>query len=186
LHLSTAKELSLFDNTKPSVEKRITNEVCIHHLWFDDRDYKTKGAFIKWNPAIKTENDKNALFEAVLNNKIDIIATDHAPHIIAEKNARYLRSMSGGPMVQHSLTAMLEFYHKGKIGLEKIAEKMCHTPADIFAVHKRGYLRAGYFADITIVDLNAPWTVAKENILSKCGWSPFEGTLFLRKYLKHT
>jgi len=181
LHLSTAKEMSLFDNSIPASQKKITAEVCVHHLWFDDRDYATKGAAIKWNPAIKTESDKIALFEALLNNKIDVIATDHAPHTIEEKTGPYTKTMSGGPLVQHSLVAMLEFYHQGKISIEKVVEKMCHTPADIFKVSKRGYLKPGYFADIAIVDLQASEIVTKQNILYKCGWSPFEGQCFHSK-----
>jgi dihydroorotase len=181
LHLSTAKEMSLFDNSIPASQKKITAEVCVHHLWFDDRDYATKGASIKWNPAIKAESDKIALFEALLNNKIDVIATDHAPHTIEEKTGAYTKTMSGGPLVQHSLVAMLEFYHQGKITIEKVVEKMCHTPADIFKVSKRGYLKPGYFADIAIVDLQASEIVTKQNILYKCGWSPFEGQCFHSK-----
>jgi len=181
LHLSTAKEMSLLDNTIPVKEKHVTAEVCVHHLWFDDRDYATKGAFIKWNPAIKAETDKHALFEALLNNKIDVVATDHAPHTIEEKTGVYTAAMSGGPLVQHSLLAMLEFYHQGKITIEKIVEKMCHTPADLFNVSKRGYLKPGYFADIAIIDLNASEIVSKQNIVYKCGWSPFEGQCFHAK-----
>ncbi len=183
LHISTAKEMELLDNSKPVSEKRITAEVCVHHLWFDDRDYASKGAFIRWNPAIKSEADKKALVEAVLNNKIDIIATDHAPHLLEEKTGLYTQSMSGGPLIQHSLIVMLEMYHQGKITIEKIVEKMCHTPADLFKVSKRGYLREGYYADIAIVDLHAPEMVSKSNILYKCGWSPFEGDTFKSKVL---
>jgi len=181
LHLSTAKEMSLLDNTKPIKEKHVTAEVCVHHLWFDDRDYASKGAMIKWNPAIKSESDKIALFEALLNNKIDVVATDHAPHTIEEKTGVYTSAMSGGPLVQHSLIAMLEFYHQGKISIEKVVEKMCHTPADLFRVSKRGYLKAGFFADIAIIDLQASEIVTKQNILYKCGWSPFEGQCFHSK-----
>lgn len=178
LHLSTAKEMSLLDNNKPLSEKKITAEVCVHHLWFDQSDYDTKGSLIRWNPAIKSKTDKDALFESLLNNKIDVIATDHAPHTIEEKNGIYTSAMSGGPLVQHSLQAMLEFYHKGKISIETIVEKMCHAPAQLFKVNKRGYLRAGYFADFVIVDIEKPYFVTKESILYKCGWSPFEGEIF--------
>ncbi|MFN8257934.1 MAG: dihydroorotase [Bacteroidales bacterium] len=184
LHLSTAKELSLFNNQIPIKEKRITAEVCIHHLWFDNEDYKEKGSKIKWNPAIKTKIDKEALFQAIMNNTIDVIATDHAPHTLDEKSQTYFKCPSGGPLVQHSLPAMLEFYHLGKISLEKIVEKMCHTPADIFNIAKRGYIRKGYWADLTIVDLNHPWKVQKDNILYKCGWSPFEGYTFKSKIVQ--
>ncbi len=185
LHISTAKELALFDNTKPLKEKRITAEACIHHLWFSDKDYKTKGSFIKWNPAVKTENDRDAILEAVLDNRIDVIATDHAPHTIEEKNQTYFKAPSGGPLVQHSLNAMIEFYKQGKISLEKIAEKMAHAVADCFQIEKRGYIRKGYFADLVLVDLNDSYKVDKSNLLYKCGWSPFEGTTFHSK-ITHT
>ncbi len=178
LHLSTEKEISLFSNQIQSSKKNITSEVCIHHLWFDKKDYAEKGASIKWNPSIKKSSDREALFAAMLNDKIDVIATDHAPHTIEEKSGSYFNAASGGPMVQHSLLTMLEFYHQKKIKLEKIAEKMCHTPADIFKVDKRGYLRDGYFADITIVDLENSTSVDKNDILYKCGWSPLEGQIF--------
>lgn len=178
LHLSTARELDLFRSNLPHSQKQITSEVCIHHLWFDENDYKKHGPFIKWNPAIKTNQDRTALFNGVLDDTIDIIATDHAPHTINEKQNTYFQAPSGGPMVQHSLTAMLEFFHQKKIGIEKIVEKMCHIPADIFQVKNRGYLREGYWADLCLVDLNSPWQVNKENILYKCGWSPFENTTF--------
>jgi len=181
LHLSTAKEMDLLDNCMPASQKKVTAEVCIHHLWFDDRDYASKGAQIRWNPSIKTEADKLALFQALLNDKIDIVATDHAPHTIEEKSGLYTSSMSGGPLIQHSLVTMLEFYHQGKISIEKVVEKMCHTPAVIFNVHKRGFLKPGFFADITIVDLNTSEVVTKQNILYKCGWSPFEGQCFHSK-----
>jgi dihydroorotase len=184
LHLSSAKELSLLDNTTPSSQKRITAEACVHHLWFDDRDYATRGAYIRWNPSIKSENDKLALVNAVNNGKIDVIATDHAPHTIEEKQAPYTSAMSGGPLVQHSLVAMLELYLQGKTTLQTIVNKMCHTPADIFQVQNRGYLRPGYYADLVVVSTSSPWTVSKENILYKCGWSPFEGTTFSSKVLK--
>ncbi len=178
LHLSTARELQLFESNLHPSQKRITSEVCIHHLWFDQNDYETSGSYIKWNPAIKTPQDRFALFEGVLNGTIDVIATDHAPHTIEEKQNPYFQAPSGGPMVQHSLTAMLEFYHQNKISIEKIVEKMCHVPADIFQVKNRGYLREGYWADLCLVDLNSPWHVDKDNILYKCGWSPFENHLF--------
>ena len=178
LHISTAKELSLFDNKTPLKQKRITAEACIHHLWFSDEDYKTKGASIKWNPAVKTSNDRNLILKGLLDNKIDVIATDHAPHTEEEKKQSYFKAPSGGPLVQHSLVAMLELYHKGKISLEKIAEKMSHAVADCFQINKRGYIREGYYADLVLVDLNSSWLVDKSNILYKCGWSPFEGYTF--------
>jgi len=185
LHISTAKEISLFDNNIPLQKKRITAEACIHHLWFSDEDYAIKGNFIKWNPAIKTHKDRDAVFNAVLDNHIDIIATDHAPHTMEEKQQPYTKAPSGGPLVQHSLIAMLEFYHRGKIGLEKIAEKMCHAPAECFQVIQRGFIREGYYADLVLADLNKKHPVKKENILYKCGWSPFEGTEF-RSAITHT
>jgi dihydroorotase len=178
LHLSSEKELLLLDQTIPLKEKRITAEVCIHHLWFDDNDYERYGAKIKWNPAIKKQSDKEALLNGLLENKLDVIATDHAPHTKAEKNNNYLKAPSGGPLVQHSLLAMLEFYHKGKISIEKIVEKMCHAPADIFQINKRGYLRKGYWADIVLVDLLKETKVDESNILYKCKWSPFETYTF--------
>lgn len=185
LHISTAKELTLFDNKTPLKQKRITAEACIHHLWFSDEDYKTKGAFIKWNPAVKTSVDRDAILQGVLENKIDVIATDHAPHTLEEKKQTYFKAPSGGPLIQHSLIAMLEFYHKGKITLEKIAEKMAHAVADCFQIEKRGYIREGYFADLVLVDLKASWIVNESNILYKCGWSPFEGLTFHSK-ITHT
>lgn len=178
LHISTAKELELFDNSIPMKDKRITAEACVHHLWFDQSQYDEKGALIKWNPAVKSASDRDAIFQAVLDNKIDVIATDHAPHTLKEKSLDYWRAPSGGPLVQHALVSMLEHYKNGKITLERIVEKMCHAPADMFAVEQRGYLREGYKADIAVVDLNDAWTVEKENILYKCGWSPFEGEEF--------
>jgi len=177
-HVSTAKELSLFTNKIPLKEKRITAEACIHHLWFTDEDYKTKGNFIKWNPAVKTQYDRDKIFEAVLNGTIDVVATDHAPHTIEEKSQSYLKAPSGGPLVQHSLQAMLQFHKQGKITLEKIAQKMCHNVADLFRIEKRGYIREGYYADLALVNLNKDETVDKSNILYKCGWSPFEGYTF--------
>jgi len=184
-HLSTAKETSLFGNNIPLKDKKITAEVCIHHLWFTDEDYDKEGTFIKWNPAIKTKNDRDKLWEALLDDRIDVVATDHAPHTIKEKENVYTKAPSGGPLVQHALPAMLEMYHKGKITVEKIVEKMCHNPAILFEIEKRGYIREGYFADLVIVDLNNPWTVNKDNILYKCGWSPFEGTTF-KSRITHT
>ena len=178
LHISTAKEISLFDNKTPLKQKRITAEACIHHHWFSDEDYKTKGASIKWNPAVKTSNDRNLILKGLLDNKIDVIATDHAPHTEEEKKQSYFKAPSGGPLVQHSLVSMLELYHKGKISLEKIAEKMSHAVADCFQINKRGYIREGYYADLVLVDLNSSWLVDKSNILYKCGWSPFEGYTF--------
>lgn len=178
LHISTAIETSLFDNSIPLAEKRITAEACIHHLWFSDADYAEKGNWIKWNPAVKSAADRKAIFEALLDDRIDIIATDHAPHTIEEKSQPYISAPSGGPLVQHALIAMLEFYKKGKISLEKIAEKMAHNPAICFQVEKRGFIREGYWADLVLVDLNKSATVSRENILSKCRWSPFEGQTF--------
>lgn len=178
LHISTAKETELFDNSKPLKEKRITAEACIHHLWFSDADYKTKGSLIKWNPAVKTAADRDAILKAVLDNRIDVIATDHAPHTLEEKQQTYFKAPSGGPLVQHALNAMLELHRNGKIPLEKIAEKMAHAVADCFRIEKRGYIREGYFADLVLADLQKNTTVEKSNILYKCGWSPFEGTTF--------
>lgn len=185
LHISTAKELELFDNAIPLSEKRITAEACVHHLWFNDKDYASKGNFIKWNPAIKSEKDRAAILEAVKSGKIDIIATDHAPHTFQEKQQEYMKAPSGGPLVQHSLVAMLELSHRNEISIEKVVEKMCHAPAECFQVEKRGYIKEGYFADLVLVDLNHPWKVEKENILYKCGWSPFEGVTFSSR-ITHT
>jgi len=185
LHISTEKETYLFDNTIPLKDKRITAEACIHHLWFTDADYETKGNLIKWNPAIKTERDRDGILKAVLNGRIDVIATDHAPHTLEEKSRPYLQAPSGGPLVQHALPAMLELYHQGKISLEQIAEKMAHNVATCFQIEKRGFIREGYFADLVLVDLNKPWEVTKDNILYKCKWSPFEGTIFQSKIM-HT
>jgi dihydroorotase len=178
LHLTTEAETHLFRNDIPLQEKNITTEVSVHHLWFSDRDYKRLGTLIKWNPAIKTEQDKNGLLKALLDDRIDIVTTDHAPHTLDEKQKPYFQSMSGAPIVQHSLNIMLEFFKQGRISLEKIAEKMCHNPAILYSIEKRGFIREGYFADLTIIDLNASWTVDKENIFSKCGWSPLVGTIF--------
>jgi len=185
LHISTAKELSLFENTLPLKDKKITAEACIHHLWFSDADYAVKGNYIKWNPAVKTATDRDAIFAAVLDGRIDVIATDHAPHTIEEKEQSYLKAPSGGPLVQHSVVAMLEFWHQGKITLEKIVEKMAHNPAILFEIEKRGFIREGYKADLVIVDPNSVWTVNKENILYKCAWSPFEGYSF-KSRVTHT
>jgi dihydroorotase len=178
LHVSTAKELELFDNVIPLQEKKITAEACIHHLWFDDSDYDKLGTLIKWNPAIKTETDRNKLRAAIIDNTIDIIATDHAPHTIEEKNQTYFKAPSGGPLVQHALPAMLELHHQKVFSLEKIAEKMCHAPAIAYKIDRRGFIREGYYADLVLVNLNKPFKVNKENILYKCGWSPFEDTTF--------
>lgn len=184
-HVSTAKELELFTNKIPLEEKKITAEVCIHHLWFTDADYEKKGSLIKWNPAVKTEADRDALWKALLDDRIDVIATDHAPHTLEEKNNPYTSSPSGGPLVQHAVVAMFEAYHQGKISIEKIVEKMAHNPAKLFKIEKRGFIREGYYADLAIVNPGLPWNVKKENILYKCGWSPFEGTNF-KSRITHT
>ena len=178
LHLTTEAETHLFQNDIPLKEKRITTEVSVHHLWFSDKDYDRLGMLIKWNPAIKTEEDKKGLLKALLDDRIDLVTTDHAPHTLEEKQQPYFQSMSGAPMVQHTLNCMLEFYKQGLISLEKIAEKMCHNPAILYSMTNRGFIREGYYADLTLVDLNSPWTVAKDNLLYKCGWSPLEGTTF--------
>lgn len=178
LHISTAKELSLFSNDKPLAEKRITSEACTHHMWFDDSQYKTKGARIKWNPAVKSATDRDAILQAVNDNVIDVIATDHAPHTIEEKDGVYTKASSGGPLVQHALLAMFELYKQGKITLEHIVQKFSHDVAICFEIEKRGYLREGYFADIVIANLDKKQTVTKESLLYKCGWSPFEGEEF--------
>lgn len=184
-HLSTAKELDLFTNKIPLEEKQITAEVCIHHLWFTDEDYATKGNFIKWNPAVKTAIDRDALWKALLNDTIDVIATDHAPHTLEEKKQVYTKAPSGGPLVQHALVALFEAHYQGKISVEKIVEKFCHNPAKIFKIEKRGFIREGYYADLVLVQPQKPWTVKKENILYKCGWSPFEGVNFKAR-ISHT
>jgi dihydroorotase len=184
-HLSTGKETSLFDNKVPLKDKKITAEVCIHHLWFSDEDYNKKGTLIKWNPAVKTTSDREKLWEALLDDRIDVIATDHAPHTIKEKDNVYREAPSGGPLVQHALPAMLEMYHRDKISIEKVVEKMCHNPAILFQIERRGFIKPGYFADLVMVDLNNPWTVKKDNLLYKCGWSPFEGTTF-KSRITHT
>ncbi len=177
-HLSTAIETDLFTNKIPLEEKQITAEVCIHHLWFDDKDYQDKGTFIKWNPAVKSKKDKIGLWKALLDDRIDVIATDHAPHTLEEKKQVYTKVPSGGPLVQHGLLAMMEAVKKEKISIEKVVEKMCHNPARLFKIDKRGFVKEGYYADLVLVDTNSPQTVDKENILYKCGWSPFEGTTF--------
>jgi dihydroorotase len=185
LHLTTEAETHLFRNDIPMKEKNITTEVSVHHLWFSDKDYQRLGSLIKWNPAIKTEKDRLGLFKALLDDRIDIITTDHAPHTLQEKQQPYFQSMSGAPIVQHSLNIMLEFYKQGLISLEKIAEKMCHNPAALYSIKNRGFIRESFFADLTIVDLNTSWTVEKNNILYKCGWSPLEGKTFQTK-VTHT
>ncbi len=177
-HVSTAKETTLFRNDIPLEEKQITSEVCVHHLWFSDQDYKEKGTHIKWNPAVKTAADRQGLWKALLDDRLDIIATDHAPHTLEEKSNSYLKAPSGGPLVQHALLALLEKVSKKVISIEKLVEKACHNPAIIFQIENRGFIREGYYADLVLIDLKAPQTVCKENILYKCGWSPFEGTTF--------
>ena len=177
-HVSTAKETELFRNDIPLKDKKITAEVCVHHLTFTDVDYETKGTLIKWNPAVKTQKDKDGLWKALLDDRIDVIATDHAPHTWEEKQNVYTKAPSGGPLVQHTLVLMIENFKNGKITLEKIVEKMCHNPAILFQIEKRGFIREGYKADVVLVDLNDNSTVTKENILYKCGWSPFEGSVF--------
>ena len=177
-HLSTAKETALFRNDIPLEEKQITSEVCVHHLWFSDQDYKEKGTHIKWNPAVKTAADRQGLWKALLDDRLDIIATDHAPHTLEEKSNSYLKAPSGGPLVQHALLALLEKVSEKVISIEKVVEKACHNPAIIFQIENRGFIKEGYYADLVLIDPKAPQTVCKENILYKCGWSPFEGTTF--------
>ena len=177
LHLSTARELTLLSDS-PVEDKKITGEVCVHHLWFTDEDYERYGAKIKWNPAVKTINDRDALRNGLLNNKLDVVATDHAPHLLSEKEGGSLKAASGGPLVQHSLQVMLEMSYKGLITPEQVVEKMSHAPAKLFSVRERGFIRDGYYADLVLLDFNEPYTVTKDNILYKCGWSPFEGTTF--------
>ena len=184
-HISTAKETHQFLNDIPLEKKKITAEVCIHHLWFSDQDYEEKGALIKWNPAVKTAQDRDELWKALLDDRIDVIATDHAPHTFEEKQNVYTKAPSGGPLVQHALPAILEKYHQGMISLEKIVEKMCHNPAKLFTIEKRGFVKEGYYADLVIVDLNRKWQVSKENILYQCGWSPFESVYF-KSMVTHT
>jgi len=181
LHLSTAKEMSLFRNDIPLSEKKITAEACVHHLWFSDEDYETKGTFIKWNPAVKTAKDREGIIAAINNGTIDVLATDHAPHTLEEKNNTYFNAPSGGPLVQHALVALLEMVKQGKFTLEHIVQKTSHDVATLFEVKDRGYLREGYFADLVLVDFDNEWLVNKDNILYKCGWSPFEGTTFKSK-----
>jgi dihydroorotase len=184
LHLSTADELKLFKNDVPLHEKRITAEACVHHLWFEESAYDDLGTFVKWNPAIKTRFDRDALINGVKNNLIDVIGTDHAPHTSEEKKNSYFKAPSGGPLIQHSLTTMLEFWHRKIFSLEKIVEMMCHNPAILFNIRNRGFIREGYKADLCLVDPHRPWTVSKENILYKCGWSPLEGDTFSSKVVK--
>ena len=183
LHISTERETNLFRKDIPLKDKRITAEACVHHLWFTDKDYETKGNFIKWNPAVKTEADRKGILNAVLDGRIDVIATDHAPHTLEEKSQPYLQAPSGGPLVQHALPAILELCHHGKITLAQVAEKMAHNVAVCFQIDRRGYVREGYWADLVLVDLNNPWNVNKSNILYKCSWSPFEGTTFRSKIM---
>ncbi len=185
LHISTGKEVGLFSNALPLAEKRITSEACIHHLWFNNTDYDDNGTFIKWNPAVKSEQDRKTIFQGVLDDHIDIIATDHAPHTLEEKQNNYWNAPSGGPLVQHALPAMLEFYHRKEISLEHIVKKMSHDPAICFQIKERGFIREGYWADLVLVDLDDQWRVTQSNILYKCGWSPFEGTNFKSK-VTHT
>jgi dihydroorotase len=184
-HISTAKEISLFENKKPLKDKKITAEVCIHHLWFNDSDYQKKGTLIKWNPAIKTKQDQEALLQGLIDNHIDVVATDHAPHTKEEKKNVYTKAPSGGPLVQHALPVMLQLHHQEKISLEKIVEKMCHNPAILYQIEKRGFIRVGYKADLVLVDLNAPWAVQPSNTVYKCGWSPFDGVTF-KSRITHT
>ncbi|RKS55833.1 dihydroorotase [Gillisia mitskevichiae] len=184
-HISTAKELKLFDNKLPLKDKKITAEVCVHHLWFNDSDYEKKGTFIKWNPSIKTKKDQDALLKGLLEGRIDVIATDHAPHTKEEKKNVYTKAPSGGPLVQHALPAMLQMHHQEKISLEQIVEKMCHNPAILFQIEKRGFIREGYKADLVLIDLNAPWAVQPSNTVYKCGWSPFDGVTF-KSRVTHT
>lgn len=184
-HVSTGKETDLFRNDIPLEQKKITAEVCIHHLWFSDADYDDKGTLIKWNPAVKTAKDREQLWDALLDDRIDVIATDHAPHLLEEKNNLYTKAPSGGPLVQHALPAMLEKVKDGRIKLEKMVQKMCHNPAILFQIEKRGFIREGYYADLVVADLNNPWTVTKGNIAYKCKWSPFEDVTFSSKVV-HT
>jgi dihydroorotase len=181
LHISTAKEVSLFDHKTPLAEKRITAEACVHHLWFSDKNYEDKGNFIKWNPAVKTEDDRKGIWKGLLDNHIDIIATDHAPHTLEEKSKSYVQAPSGGPLVQHALLAMLEKVKEGVLSIEKVVEKMAHAPAICFQLAERGFIREGYYADIVVVDPSQIVKVDKSNILYACGWSPFEGVTFSNK-----
>jgi dihydroorotase len=185
LHISTAIETALFENNVPLEKKRITAEACVHHLWFSDKDYATKGNYIKWNPAVKTANDRDQILEAVLDGHIDVIATDHAPHTIEEKEQNYLQAPSGGPLVQHALQALLELVKQGKMTLEQVVQKTAHNTAIAFQIEQRGFIREGFWADLVLVDLNKPYVVDRFNILSKCGWSPFEGHMF-SSTIEHT
>lgn len=185
LHISTEQELDLFDNSRPLGEKRITSEACVHHLWFNDSKYAEKGTHIKWNPAVKTEKDQKAIMAALLDDRIDVIATDHAPHTLEEKSNKYFDAPSGGPLVQHALLVMLEFWKQGAISIEKVVEKMSHAVAECFEIEKRGYIREGYFADLVVVDDKGSHEVTKESLLYKCGWSPFEGEKFTNE-ITHT
>ena len=185
LHISTEKETHLFRNDIPLEQKRITAEACIHHLWFDSGDYDAKGSLIKWNPAVKSPSDREGILKALIDDRIDVLATDHAPHTLEEKSNSYFNAPSGGPLVQHALVALLQMYDEGKISIEKIVQKMAHNPAILFEVRERGYIREGYFADLVIVKPNKPWRVSKENIMAKCGWSPFEGETF-NNSISHT
>ena len=182
-HISTAKETELFQKG-PLKNKKITSEACVHHLWFNEQQYADKGSLIKWNPAVKTESDRQGIWEALLDDRIDIIATDHAPHTLEEKRQPYEQAPSGGPLVQHFLPAMLEFVRQEKVSVEWLVQRMCHNPADLFRIKDRGYLREGYFADVVLIDPSRPWTVKKDNILYQCGWSPFEGTTFKSRVSK--
>ncbi|MGJ8735311.1 dihydroorotase [Zobellia laminariae] len=184
-HLSTGKETELFRNDIPLEQKKITAEVCVHHLWFSEADYDTKGTLIKWNPAVKTAADRDQLWKALLDDRLDVIATDHAPHLFSEKENVYTKAPSGGPLVQHALTALLDKVHENVISLEKVVQKMCHNPVILFQIEKRGYIREGYYADLVVVDMNAPYEVTKANIAYKCKWSPFEGTTF-KSSVTHT
>ncbi len=177
-HISTAKETALFRNDIPLAEKKITSEVCIHHLWFDDSQYDSKGSLIKWNPSVKTAADRDGLWKALLDDRLDVVATDHAPHTLEEKNNKYLTAPSGGPLVQQALIAMLQKANEGKITIERVVEKMAHAPAILFRIEDRGYIREGYYADIVIVEPKKKYEVTKANILYKCGWSPLEGETF--------
>ncbi len=184
-HLSTYSESLLFDNSVPLNEKKITSEVCVHHLWFSADDYKKKQGLIKWNPAIKTSKDRDGIWKSLLDDRIDVIATDHAPHTLEEKFNSYLECPSGGPLVQHGLVSMIEHYLNNKISLENIVTKMCHNPAILFQINRRGFIREGYYADLVLIDLDQPWIVKRENILYKCNWSPLEGEKFKSK-VTHT
>ena len=185
LHISTAKEIELFRNDIPLKDKKVTAEACIHHLWFDESQYAEKGSFIKWNPAVKSAEDRAAIRQAVKDGRIDVMATDHAPHALEEKQNPYFKAPSGGPLVQHSLVAALELHKQGVFSLEELVEKMCHNPAILFNIRKRGFIEEGFYADLVLADLNRPWTVSRQNILYKCGWSPFEGQSF-KSYITHT